>query len=328
MTNLMKKALSMLAAAAMLLCAALLAFSEEIDYTTGTPWPDTDLVGVVTADTETNLKDNYALAVNKDKLLSLEIPAGYATAGTMPNLSVQAGEDLKNMFLGDAPEGHDELLAYNYFQLLMDWDGRNALGIAPLKAQVDQVEAIGSVEELTAYLTLPSEDRLSKLWSYEVLTDLMDSSRNIIDLENAPLLLQDAAEYTALTPYGNMFKQAYTELARKMLSKLGYTENEAEQKIENWLAFETMIAASSYTKAEQKSPDFYAKALNYHRLSHSLERGLLCLGRVDSEESIPVQGHSEYYYPCGHCLYYRVFLLSSRQKEAVILQGAFPIGRC
>lgn len=112
----MKKALSILAAVAMLLCSALPVFAEELDYTTGTPWPDTDLAGVVTADMQTNIKDNFALAVNKDKILALEIPAGYANAGTVTNLKIKLAEDLNNMFLGDAPEGHDELLAYHYFQ--------------------------------------------------------------------------------------------------------------------------------------------------------------------------------------------------------------------
>ena len=51
--------------------------SEDIDYTTGTPWMYIDLAGNVTADTPTDLKDNYALWANKDRILSLEIPEGY-----------------------------------------------------------------------------------------------------------------------------------------------------------------------------------------------------------------------------------------------------------
>lgn len=35
--------------------------TQTPDYTTGTPWPDIDLDGVVTEDTEAVLKDNYAL---------------------------------------------------------------------------------------------------------------------------------------------------------------------------------------------------------------------------------------------------------------------------
>lgn len=259
----MKKMLCILVMAAMLLCLALPGFAEEPDYTTGTPWPDTDLDGVVTADMEADIKDNFALAVNKDKLLALEIPTGYPSGGTVIDVNIKVMEDMKNMFLGDAPEGHDELLAYNYFHLLMDWDGRNAQGIAPLKTQVDQVEAISSVEELTAYFKLPSEEHLEDIWECVAMGDLTDSSRYVIGVANNGLLLEDSAEYATLTPYGEMMKQAYTELARKMLVKLGYSEDEAEQKIENSLAFETMLAPSIYTTEEQGRPDYYGKILNY-----------------------------------------------------------------
>ena len=38
--------------------------SEDIDYTTGTPWMYIDLVGNVTADTPADPKDNFALWAN------------------------------------------------------------------------------------------------------------------------------------------------------------------------------------------------------------------------------------------------------------------------
>ena len=41
--------------------------TQTPDYTTGTPWPDIDLDGVVTEDTEAVLKDNYALYSRHNK---------------------------------------------------------------------------------------------------------------------------------------------------------------------------------------------------------------------------------------------------------------------
>ena len=260
----MKKLLSILLALAMLASLTVPAFADDPDYTTGTPWPDIDLEGVVTEDMTADIKDNFALAVNKDRILALEIPEGYSSAGTITDASLQVAEDLKNMFLGDAPEGHDARLAYDYFQLLMDWDSRNAAGVAPLKEQVEQVEAIGSIEELGVYLSqTPPEDQLSALWNADSTSDLTDSSRNILAVSSTDLLLGDSAEYTALTPYGTMVKQAVTELAEKMLVKLGYSEDEAKQKIDNCFAFETMLAPSIYTSEETQRPDYYGRILNY-----------------------------------------------------------------
>ena len=65
----------------------------------------------------------------------------------MDLVQIQA-EDVKNMFLGEAPDSHDAKLAYDLFWLMMDWDSRNALGVAPLKERIDEIEAISSVDEL------------------------------------------------------------------------------------------------------------------------------------------------------------------------------------
>ena len=233
------------------------------DYSTGTPWPDIDLEGVVTPDTAAELKDNFALYVNKDKILDLEIPEGYSYAGTIMDLSLLAAEDLKNMFLGDAPVSHDAGLAYDLFWLMMDWDARNELGVSPLKEMTDTMEKISSIDELMTYFVeTPVEKRLGSLWSGGSAPDLADSSRNIIMLGDCGLLLQDSAEYAELTPYGEVMKDAYTELADKMLRKLGYSEEEASEKIDNCFAFETMLADTVYTNEERQSPDYLSRVYN------------------------------------------------------------------
>ena len=60
--------------------------ANAVDYSSGTPWPYIDLEGVVTPDTPTDLKDNFALYVNKDKILNLKIPEGRPFGGAYMNL--------------------------------------------------------------------------------------------------------------------------------------------------------------------------------------------------------------------------------------------------
>ena len=260
----MKKFLSILLALALLASLTVPAFADEPDYTTGTPWLCIDLDGVVTADTPADLKDNFALAVNKDKILALEIPEGRAFGGTVASVVLKQAEDLKNMFLGDAPEGHDARLAYDLFQLMMDWDSRNALGVAPLKEQIAPVEAIDSVEKLSAYFVeTRDEDELASLYFAGSSRDQLDSNRHVLAVSDIGLLLGDAAEYEKLTDYGAIKKDAITELAHKMLVKLGYPEDEAQRKIDNCFAFETMLAPALYTNEDQQKPDFLEKILNF-----------------------------------------------------------------
>jgi putative endopeptidase len=161
----MKKFLSILLALALLASLTVPAFADGPDYTTGTPWICSDLDGVVTEETTADLKDNFVLAVNKDKILALEIPEGYPFGGTLMDLSLKKAEDIKNMFLGDAPEGHDERLAYDLFKLMMDWDSRNALGVAPLKEALAPLETVSSIDELsTFFVNTRDEDELAPLF--------------------------------------------------------------------------------------------------------------------------------------------------------------------
>ena len=260
-------------AAAFLVCILLTAVSfgaiaeqpaKNVDFTSGTPWPDIDLDGVVTRETPVSLKDNYALYVNKDAILSCQIPEGYPFGGTAMDINLILMDDIREMFLGEAPDSHDAKLAFDLFQLMMDWDSRNAAGVDPLKQMTDRAEAIASLDELAAYLTdVPPEDRFPALWSWEPDIDLDDASRRTLCINVPKLLMDDSAEYSVQTEYGTIKKEARSSLVLKMLGRLGYTEAEAKRKIENCLVFETMIAPSVHSNLVRRSPA-YISMINNH----------------------------------------------------------------
>ena len=207
--------------------------SEEIDYTTGTPWMYIDLVGNVTADTPADPKDNFALWANKDRILSLQIPEGYATAGDLVDLTLKADADRKAMFHGPVPENHDARLAYDYYYLLADWDSRNAVGVAPLKELIDVVDAVKSLEDMTKYLVnTPGEDRLFRLWTPETRQNPEEPGSSMLSLKQSAFFLLDRAEYQNMTAEGEYQIEVFTTFLQKMLIKLGYSEETAKQKIE------------------------------------------------------------------------------------------------
>ena len=241
------------------------ALAAEPNYRSGTPWPDTDLDGVVTEDMEASIKDNFVLAVNKEDILAIKIPEGYPCGGTMTDLQLKRVEDLKNMFLGKEPAGHDQKLAYRLFQLMMDWESRNAQGVLPLKKQTEAIESVNTISDLNAhFLESAPEDCDAILWPAASGADSKDSSRNILQIAYAPLLLGDSAEYGKLTEYGVIKQKAFSDLAQKMLEKLGYSEMESRQKIENCFALESKMASAIYTNEERNKPDFVARANNYY----------------------------------------------------------------
>ena len=230
---------------------------EDIDYTTGTPWMYIDLVGNVTADTPADPKDNFALWANKDRILSLEIPEGYATAGDLVDLTLKADADRKALFHGPVPENHDARLAYDYYYLLADWDSRNAVGVAPLKELIDVVDAVKSLEDMTKYLVnTPGEDRLFRLWTPETRQNPEEPGSSMLSLKQSAFFLLDRAEYQNMTAEGEYHKEVFTTFLQKMLGKLDYSEEEARQKIDNCFAWETMMNTIDPDDAESDSSEF------------------------------------------------------------------------
>ena len=231
--------------------------AEEIDYTTGTPWMNIDLEGNVTPDTPTDLKDNYALWANKDRILNMEIPAGYLAGGNTSEVNYKATEDLKALFHGAVPEDHDSRLAYDYFYLLCDWDARDARGVAPLKEMIDVVEEITSLDALTEYfIKTPWENRLFCLWRESSQFDMEKPGYNILSIKNGYNLISDPEEYLEMTDYGEEQLETYEAFFGKMLEKLGYSEEEAKQKFENCFAWEALLNSGIASAEESNSSEY------------------------------------------------------------------------
>ena len=215
-----RKTISALTALMMLLTAFVAAAetAQEADYTTGMPWLFVDLDGNVTEETEANLKDNFALAANKDIILKLEYKGGIPAAGVVEDILLQSMADKARMFREGTPDSHDAKLAFDLYGLLTDWDSRNAAGVAPLKEQTDEVEKISSIEDLNRYFTeVPYEEQLAPdtLWSCGNESSMTDQSVKELFVSGTALLLEDSAEYLlhTFTEAANLNKAgSYSEI--------------------------------------------------------------------------------------------------------------------
>ena len=239
--------------------------SEETDYTTGTPWLYSDLEGNVTADTPTDPKDDYALWANKDRILKMEIPEGYLAACNTTDVNIKGTEDIKALFQGEAPEDHDSRLVYDYFYLLSDWDTRDDIGVAPLKEMVDIVEGISSIDALTEYFVkTPAEDRLFSLWMEDVVQDMDNPGTQILSIDNGDCFLNDRGEYREMTEDGKARIEACKAFCGRMLEKLGYNEEEAKQKFDNCLAWETLTNSVLASSEERRNSEYKANANTHY----------------------------------------------------------------
>ena len=234
------------------------------DYTTGTPWLCSMIEGTVTEDTPADPRDDFYLYVNKDKLLSFELTDERPEIGPFIDVIYKVDDDVRAMYEEDYPESHDARLVYDLYHMALDWETRDALGVEPLKKITDEIEAISSIDELTAYFTKPVDgEPRTKLWRSFPTIDPVHSDTNILMVTYCLLTRRDSAEYSEPTPRGEEMTACYTDLAEYLLVRLGYSEEEARQKIENCLKLEGMVASVIPTQEERLDPDFDASQNKY-----------------------------------------------------------------
>lgn len=250
---------------ALLLCV-LLAVSAALAEGGTIPdgrWLDADVVGNVTADTPAALKDDYGLFVNKDWILQAAIPAGETATGSLENVSRTLKEQQIALLKDDSLTGHDADLVHKLYALASDWDYRNAQGVEPVMPVMKAIRGIDSLEAYTGYLLDRSNLKRFYPLGMAVAADLTNPDINITMIGAPTLLLQDAAEYAGRTQAGELYHTLYEQLGTYMLTRLGYSGDEAASAVANAFAFEGLMAAHMKPAAARYQADYYTSVLNY-----------------------------------------------------------------
>ena len=261
--------LSLLLALAMLfLCAAgSLAEQEAAEggmvLNDGSPWVDYSLRENIALVEEkpASPKDDFYLWTNYDWLKSAEIEPGKPSADPFTDISQEIMNQCLEVLADPALKSEDAALAQHLYRAFLDWDARNALGVAPLKNIADRISAVSSIDELTQLLCDPGYTG-AKLFTFDVSTRPNDPDTWITYIQPPKLLLEDSAEYRERTEQGNLFEAVYREFLPRMLGRLGYSTEEASAMLTRFFALETELADSIMTAAEKMAPDFVQRANN------------------------------------------------------------------
>ena len=255
----MKKFISLLLCVLLAVSAALAEGSTIPDGR----WLDADVQGNVTADTPAALKDDYGLFVNKNWILQAAIPAGEAATGSLEDVSRTLKEQQIALLKDDSLTGHDADLVHKLYALASDWDYRNAQGVEPVMPVMKAIRGIDSLEAYTGYLLDRSNLKRFYPLGMAVGADLTNPDINITIIGAPTLLLQDAAEYAGRTQAGELYHTLYEQLGTYMLTRLGYSGDEAASAVANAFAFEGLMAAHMKPAAARYQADYYTSVLNY-----------------------------------------------------------------
>ncbi len=236
---------------------------SSIDTSVMTPWINSNILGIVTDDVNPDLKDDFYLNINHDYLRDAKLRPGYTTEMPILDAADIVKERCTDILTDKTLEGRDVELCQGLYEMYLDWDKRNEIGVKKIEPIFEQLKNVSSIEELNDFMM--TED-----WyyygNYLALVTLGvnndDSSLYQVDIYSTPLSLGDSAEYEELTANGERNKDYNDKIACYMLGRLGYSEEESQKIIDERLSFETKIAKFEKTYLEKSDPAALKESIN------------------------------------------------------------------
>jgi len=232
------------------------------DKVPGQKWIDSDLIGNVTEDTPADPKDNFALAVNKDWLLSTDLRSDQVRASSYDELNDEVREKTITLIRSGSQTSHEAQLVSRLFGDYTDMEYRNALGVEPARPYIDEIRNISTMDELNAFLSDPDRQLTSPLMSIYVASDEKNSTKQAVYLYPMTPSLEDADEYGNITELGQRRKSANETAYIKFLKLFGMPEEEAGQRYQDMFALETKLASAEDGTSAMKQENYSEVSYN------------------------------------------------------------------
>ncbi|MCZ8253653.1 MAG: M13 family metallopeptidase [Hylemonella sp.] len=201
-------------------------------------------------------KDFYRYA-NGAWLRSTQIPPSEADVGGFTQLAANLDQKLSALIheaaASKAPRGSPRQQIGDYYRAAMDTARLDALGLQPLAADLQRLEAINTPAErgaVSARLALGYG--ISPLVNAFSTVDAKNSAMNVLLIHPSVQQLEPG-EYN--TPAGQRVRELYQGFVTRMLQAAGDSPADAARKAQAIVAMEAELAAARLTPLQMRDPD-------------------------------------------------------------------------
>lgn len=184
--------------------------------------------------------------VNQDWLEKTKIPSDQPMYGVSSELTdkVQKNlkEDLKNLNSGKEKtelEGMTKVL--EFYKIATDFDKREEDGVSPAQVRLKEIEKLTSLEELQTIAKDWDRRSLPLPFKIGLMPDPHDTDRQIPFLDSATPLMIDPSLYQD-EQGKEMMLETYRKVAKKLMVRMGYTEEKSKQIVNLALTFDQALA--------------------------------------------------------------------------------------
>ena len=217
-------------------------------------------------DTSVRPGDNFFNYMSGTWLKETEIPADKSSYGGFVVLADEAQENVRNIIdeaaNGDFAKGSDEQKVGDLYRSYMDWDTRNELGVTPLDATFDEINALENQDDLAAFMAESSKVGVSMPLDMQQLVDWNDSSQYSMLVSQGGLGLPDREYYVLEDEKSVALREAYVAHIASMFDLAGLANGEAAAI--TIMALETRMAEQNMTKEQGRN-----RAQNYQTFDKS-----------------------------------------------------------
>ena len=192
----------------------------------------------------------------------------YARYGQFDALREKNREQLQELVLEQAAKeslpGSNAQKVGDLYNLVMDSTRRNTLGTEPVKPLMNEIAAITNKSEIIPLVAKNYRLGIGGFFGTGVSTDIMNSDNNQLGIYQGGLSLPEKEYYSATDEVSTNIRAKFREYVVNMFKLHGFTQQEAESKMEAVLAIETRIADKHISRVERRNP-----MNSYHKMSYA-----------------------------------------------------------
>jgi putative endopeptidase len=201
--------------------------------------------------------EDFFLFSNGKWIAKSKIPASESRWGSFNELEQNNKKKLTQILdfaaKNSGQKGSQNQLLGDYYLSYTNMKARNKEGFQSVKVDLDEINALKSMEELPTMVAKLHLDGLGTLFSFGVDQDLKNIDRNVVYLSQGGIGLPNCEYY--LKENKKTILDAYKLYVEKSFVKFGYSQIDAHNTAKIIVDFETNLAKSMLTPAELRVPE-------------------------------------------------------------------------
>ena len=183
----------------------------------------------------------------------------YSRFGTFDMLRENSREQLKTLIAElavkkDNAPGSAAQKVGDLYNIAMDSVKLNQEGVAPIKAELEAIDALQDKGEIYTYIAEIQKKGINPYFSLYIGADDMNSSMNLVQTYQGGLGMGPRDYYLENDEQTKNIRDKYQEHIAKMFQLAGYDEAAAQKAVKAVMNIETRLAKSARSQVELRDP--------------------------------------------------------------------------